>query len=143
MPGPGTAPAAPGLSIPAPAPSAPPADAPAVAIPEGTSFRLVFAPRSSELPPDAAPLLDGLAARLNRSETARIQLRAYAAATPETAREARKLSLDRALAVRGHLVDRGVRSTRIDVRALGAATEAADGGAAGAPSDRIDILIVN
>ncbi len=46
--------------------------------------------------------------------------------------KARRLSLSRALAVRAFLIDQGVRSTRMDVRALGDKVQ--DG-----PSDRVDI----
>ena len=46
----------------------------------------------------------------------------------------RRLSLSRALTVRSYLISQGVRSTRIDVRALGA--RASDG-----PADRVDLLI--
>jgi len=45
----------------------------------------------------------------------------------------RRLSLSRALAVRAFLIDQGVRSTRLDVRALGDKT--GDG-----PADRVDIV---
>ena len=43
------------------------------------------------------------------------------------------MSLSRALAVRAYLIDQGVRSTRMDVRALG--SKVGDG-----PADRVDVL---
>ena len=52
----------------------------------------------------------------------------------DQASQARRLSLSRALTVRSYLISQGVRSTRIDVRALGA--RASDG-----PADRVDLLI--
>src|SRR3546814_7724750 len=39
----------------------------------------------------------------------RLEVRAFAGGTPETASQARRLSLNRALAVRSFLIDRGVR----------------------------------
>ncbi|MBZ0325714.1 MAG: OmpA family protein, partial [Alphaproteobacteria bacterium] len=65
----------------------------------------------------------------------RVQLKAFAAGTAETASQARRLSLSRALAVRSFLIDKGVESTRMDVRALG--TNFEEG-----PADRVDIQIV-
>jgi len=62
-------------------------------------------------------------------------LKAFAAGNAETASQARRLSLSRALAVRSFLIDKGIESTRMDVRALG--TKFEDG-----PPDRVDILIV-
>ncbi len=43
--------------------------------------------------------------------------------------------MSRALEVRKHLIDRGVRGSRIDVRALGDKAESA-------PLDRVDIVMV-
>jgi outer membrane protein OmpA-like peptidoglycan-associated protein len=62
----------------------------------------------------------------------RIQLVAYAEATDDRESRARRLSLSRALAVRSYLIDAGVRSTRMDVRALGSTAEEG-------PLNRLDI----
>jgi outer membrane protein OmpA-like peptidoglycan-associated protein len=43
------------------------------------------------------------------------------------------MSLSRALAVRSYLIKAGVRSTRMDVRALGNNVQ-------GSPADRVDII---
>jgi len=64
-----------------------------------------------------------------------VQLLAYAEGSADTASQARRLSLSRALAVRAYLIDLGVRSTRMDVRALGPKTD--DG-----PADRVDVVVV-
>jgi hypothetical protein len=53
----------------------------------------------------------------------------------ENSNDARRLSLDRALAVRSGLVQQGVRSTQVTVRALG------NPGGEG-PPDRVDILLL-
>jgi hypothetical protein len=66
-------------------------------------------------------------------ENMRVQIMAYAAGTDDTESKARRKSLARGLAVRSYLIKAGVRSTRIDVRALGTK---ADGG----PADRVDIV---
>jgi outer membrane protein OmpA-like peptidoglycan-associated protein len=51
--------------------------------------------------------------------------------------EARRVSLARAVAVRAYLIEKGVRSLRIDVRALG---NRADTGPA---ADQVDLLVVS
>lgn len=48
-----------------------------------------------------------------------MQLLAYAGGNELSASKARRLSLSRALAIRSYLIGKGLRSTRIDVRALG------------------------
>ena len=71
---------------------------------------------------------------MKADDNARLQLLAYAAGAENESSKARRLSLSRALAVRSYLIAEGVRSTRIDVRALGNKTEAE-------PADRVDLLI--
>lgn len=128
----------------APSPTAPPAAAeePAevASLPPqepggGGVFRVGFEPGSARLSDEFKSPLEQLAQRLSADEALRIQLRAFAAGTPETSSQARRLSLSRALAVRAFLIDKGVRSTRMDVRALGSS----DG--EGEP-DRVDIVLV-
>ena len=79
--------------------------------------------------------LDGVAQRAGRDESVRLQLLAYASGSAESANSARRLSLSRALAVRSYLIDKGVRSTRIDVRALGNRLEG------GGDPDRVDVIV--
>ena len=74
--------------------------------------------------------------QINAEERTRLQLKAYAGARDSSASAARRLSLSRALAVRSFLIESGVNSTRIDVRALGAKSESG-------PEDRVDLVIVN
>ena len=57
---------------------------------------------------------------------------AYAAGSPEDPSTPRRLSLARALAARAVLINEGIASTRIYVRALGSAAD--DG-----PADRVDL----
>lgn len=96
-------------------------------------MRLVFSEGSADLNEAAKDSLRALAGTLLDDGNARVQLLAYASSTDDSASRARRLSLSRALAVRAFLIDQGVRSTRMDVRALGNKLE--DG-----PADRVDIL---
>ncbi len=104
------------------------------ALPSGDGFRIVFDSDAEEFSETGARLLSGIAQRMVDDPSIRIQVRAYAGGTPETASQARRLSLNRALAVRTFLTDRGVRGTRIDVRALGNT-------APGEPKERVDLLL--
>ena len=143
-PAPATTPAATPAAVPPPPPPPPPAAAspppertaslPAAAATGALPMSVGFAGGASALGDDAKRQLEALAKAILSSDD-RLQLKAYAAANGADASGARRLSLSRALAVRSFLIDKGVRSTRIDVRALGAA---ADGGA----PDRVDIVAV-
>ncbi len=103
---------------------------PAAALAE--QIRVLFPDRSAELSDDAKRRLSAVATALQENPTVRIQLLAYAQASSDGASRARRLSLSRALAVRAYLIEQGVRSTRMDVRALG--DKIGDG-----PADRVDI----
>ncbi len=94
--------------------------------------RVLFQGGSARLSDSATAQLVSLAKQLSQDTSARIQLLAYAKSMDGRPSKARRLSLSRALAVRAFLIDQGVRSTRMDVRALGDKVQ--DG-----PSDRVDI----
>jgi outer membrane protein OmpA-like peptidoglycan-associated protein len=134
-------PSAPASAPPSPRPSAPPAAAsappasppPQVAAAAGTLSRVMFAPGSADLSDDGRRELTGLAQRLGREGDTRIQLLAYADGTPDNESQARRLSLSRALAVRSFLIEQGIRSTRVNVQALGIK-------GAGGPPDRVDAM---
>ena len=100
----------------------------------GSLRRIGFAPGSAKLNGSAADELKVVADAMERDEALRIQLLAYAGQADDSASQARRLSLSRALAARSQLIEQGVRSTRIDVRALGNKS-------AGGPADRIDIIV--
>jgi outer membrane protein OmpA-like peptidoglycan-associated protein len=74
-----------------------------------------------------------LAARLKADAALRVQLLAFASDPDKSVSRSRRLSLERAVNVRKQLLDAGVDSTRIEVRALG--EQSGDG----AP-DRVDII---
>tara|TARA_B100000700_G_scaffold331534_1_gene465291 strand:- start:1057 stop:1914 length:858 start_codon:yes stop_codon:yes gene_type:complete len=97
-------------------------------------FRLAFGTGSAEIAARSNTKLDKVVQILKRDGNLRLQLLAYAGGGSQTPSQARRLSLSRALAVRSRLIEKGIRSTRIDVRALG---KKSDGG----PPDRIDIII--
>lgn len=90
----------------------------------------------SEIPSGDESKLDQIVAELDADPNRRLQLLAYASPNGESASRARRLSLSRALAVRSYLMGQGVRSTRMDVRALG---DQRDGG----PADRVDIEVTS
>lgn len=127
-----------GPAKPPPPPMSPAPAAPAAVAPPPVPVRagvLDFAAGSAVLPPEAESLLTALAADMRAVPTRRLQLRAYAAGDVDTERQARQLSLARALAVRERLTALGVRSTRIDVRPLGVAAPVVDPGR----RDRVDV----
>ncbi|WP_341895724.1 OmpA family protein [Ferrovibrio terrae] len=115
------------------APAAPrPVPAPAA---QGGVVTVSFPGGQGELPSADLAALDGLAKQYASGED-RLQIRAYASSTvADGGSGARRLSLTRALAVRQYLIDKGIRSTRIDVRALGAPTD-------GSAADRVEIAPV-
>jgi outer membrane protein OmpA-like peptidoglycan-associated protein len=102
---------------------------------DGRLARIDFAIGGAELPEVARPALERAIGEMKRDENARLQLIAYASGGDEAGSQARRLSLSRALAVRSYLIDQGVRSTRVDVRALG--NKVPEG-----PPDRVDVLLV-
>jgi outer membrane protein OmpA-like peptidoglycan-associated protein len=96
-------------------------------------IRIAFPADSADIPDATKGQLDALAQKLAGDENIRIQLLAYASGTSDQASRARRMALSRALAVRSYLIKQGVRSTRMDVRALGNNVE-------GSPADRVDII---
>ena len=78
-----------------------------------------FIPGGSDLNEAAKKTLNSIATKLTKNENIRMQLMAYAGEANMSASKARRLSLSRALAIRSYLISKGIRGTRIDVRALG------------------------
>ena len=102
---------------------------------DGFSLRVVFEAATSKLPADVRDELQNLAASMRQQDSLRLQLLAYAGGADMASSSARRLSLSRALAVRSFLIENGVRSTRIDVRALGNKTTEAE-------TERVDITVI-
>tara|TARA_B100000686_G_scaffold340928_1_gene417462 strand:- start:6 stop:311 length:306 start_codon:yes stop_codon:yes gene_type:complete len=94
-----------------------------------------FAVAKTDLPPSALPVLDELANRMNTNDGIRIQLMGFANGKNGSGSRARRSSLFRALSVRNYLMKQGVRTTRMDVRALG------QNSIEGVPPDRVDIVV--
>ncbi len=111
--------------------SLPPARTP---VNEEQALRVDFSGSSSRLTEEAESGLRSLVRSVAEQET-RIQLKAFATGSADRPSTARRLSLSRALAVRSFLIEQGMRSTRIDVRALGVPTD--DG-----PADRVDVILL-
>ena len=94
---------------------------------------VAFTHGSENIGNDILPTLDKLAGVLKAHSDVRVTLTAYAGLDATTApRDARRLSLGRALAIRDYLTAKGIASGRIDVRALGANVVTGE-------ADRVDI----
>jgi outer membrane protein OmpA-like peptidoglycan-associated protein len=96
-----------------------------------------FAAGATSLAPANVNAIHGLATALNAavaSGNARIHLDAFGGPRGDKSSDSRRLSLKRALVVRELLIEDGVPSEKIDVRALGGAD---DGGA----PDRVDVFV--
>ncbi len=104
------------------------------AVIEREALRVLFSGSSSRLTEEGEDDLQALVESIAETE-ARIQLKAFAGGSADRPSTARRLSLSRALAVRSFLIEQGLRSTRIDVRALGVP---ADEG----PADRVDVILL-
>ncbi|MED5395578.1 MAG: OmpA family protein [Pseudomonadota bacterium] len=100
----------------------------------GRAIRVEFGAAESKLPPTAKDALTSLATAIKNDENLRLQLMAYAGGNELSASKARRLSLSRALSVRSFLIEKGVRSTRVDVRALGNKTT-------DKPINRVDVNV--
>lgn len=130
-----------------PAPPAPAAAAPARPVPQQQAAvqpRTPAAPESSEvrfaagdanLGDDGKTRLDRLADAMKANAQSRLQLLAYAVEDGSPSKS-RRLSLSRALAVRSYLINKGVQSARIDVRALGDSVPSGD-------PNRVDLKILD
>ncbi len=126
----------PAVAVPVQRPPDPPpipvaADAPGDASPLQGGLRTTFGANRSDLNAGTEAAIRDFARPL-RDTAQPIQVLAYAAGSPEDPSTPRRLSLARALAARAVLINEGIASTRIYVRALGRA--AADG-----PPDRVDL----
>ena len=97
---------------------------------------IVFKQGDSNLSIQSKKTLDELSLDLKAKPNSRMQLKAYAGEPSLSPSKARRLSLSRALSVRSYLIKQGIRSTRIDVRALGNKT------LVGEPN-RVDLNIIN
>jgi outer membrane protein OmpA-like peptidoglycan-associated protein len=105
------------------------------AVPPPSDISLDFAATSSEISDAVRRKLDAVAAQLQHAMDMRMQIRAYAGTDEGGQSSARRMSLSRGLMVRSYLLDKGIKATRLDVRALGSETDRA-------PVDRVDLVFV-
>jgi hypothetical protein len=117
------------------APPEPDNTQPAAPIPQG-GIRIVFPTEFNDVPVEANSALDDLAAQMVADESMRIEIKCYASGTADTESKARRKSLQRCINIRQYLFKKDVRTTRMDVRALGLKSE-------GQPADRVDIVPAN
>lgn len=97
-------------------------------------MRILYSAEATELPGKAKKDLDRMAAWLRANPSVRLQIVGYASESSKTGSQARRRSLFRTIAVRTYLIENGVLSTRMDVRALGDRTEEE-------PKDRVEIKL--
>lgn len=124
--------------VPVPKPLPPPtipvtADAPGEVAPVSGGVRATFGPDRADLSPATETALRTFARTL-KDGTAPINVMAYAAGSANDPSTPRRLSLARALAARAVLMNEGIVSTRIYVRALG--IPSGDG-----PPNRVDVIV--
>ncbi len=120
-----------------PTPPAVVAGAAGEAIPLPSGLRITFAPGGSDLNPTTEAAIRALAREAPPFATTTFSIVSVAPGTQEDPSTPRRLSLSRALAVRGVLITEGIPSARIYVRAMGATPQAIAGG----PPDRADITV--
>src|SRR5688572_9205717 len=117
------------------APPEPDNTQPAAPIPQG-GIRVVYPTDLNDVPTEANAALDDLAGQMLADENMRIEIRCYASGTEDTESKSRRKSLARCINIRQYLFKKDVRTTRMDVRALGLKSE-------GQPADRVDIVPAN
>ena len=139
-------PSAPSVVPPAPLPALPgeqPAPPPAVttvpaqtpsSVPLPPPVRLVFETGTTDLTAGNEAAVRNLAHAIPAPEGSSVNVVAYAAGKPDDPSTARRVSLSRGMAVRSVLMDSGVPSAQIYVRALGATPS--DG-----PADRVELIV--
>ncbi|HKX07371.1 MAG TPA: OmpA family protein, partial [Stellaceae bacterium] len=103
--------------------------------PPALPAQVVFAPNTSDTPDQAKSTLNKVVAAMKADDHIHVQLVAYASGLPDQSSQARRISLQRAISVRSYLMEQGVKSTRIDVRALGNRTDVPG------PQDRVDVVV--
>jgi outer membrane protein OmpA-like peptidoglycan-associated protein len=141
---PPVAPAAPVIPPPIIVPTLPPpppppvpvtASAPGTATPIPGGLRITFGPDGSDLNTATVAALTELARTAQGRPDMVFNLLAHAPGVPEDPSSPRRLSITRGLAARAVLINQGIPSTRIYVRALGP-QELGDG-----PANRVDVLL--
>lgn len=112
-------------------------DAEGAVTPTPDGVRVTFGAGSADLNPTTLAAVQSLAKAPPAQQAGTFSVVAYAAGTPDDPSTARRLSLSRALAVRSALIESGIPSPRIYVRALGASVPVPSG----VPADRVDVAV--
>ena len=97
-------------------------------------LRIEFASGAMAIPTAVLGEIAAIASR-QKASGRRIQLTAHTAQENVSGNDARKLSLQRAFAVRARLLQKGMKDSKIDLLALGAPKD-------GGPKDRVDIVLL-
>lgn len=118
-----------------PAAVMPPPHPPVPTPPSDRSYLVQFAAGASTVPDSAPLILDSVALRLHDNANARLEIRAFAEGSSDAARDVRKLALARGEAVREQLETRGIRASRMDIRALGGTPSAGE-------KDRVELVLI-
>ena len=102
-------------------------------VPVIDDLTLGFPGNSSDLNSESQRKLDAVIAQMKGMIEGRLQVRGYAAGEDGSQSSARRIALSRALAVRSYLMDKGIKPTRVDVKAAGSETDRQ-------PLDRVDLI---
>jgi len=97
--------------------------------------RVTFGPGTADLNPATQAALVAIAQKAKATPGEPVNILAHAPEIPDDPSTPRRLSLTRALVARAVLINQGIDSTRIYVKALGPTD--LDGG----PADRVDVVL--
>lgn len=110
-----------------------PAETAMPVVPVIDDLTLGFPGNSSDLNSESQRKLDAVIVQMKGMIEGRLQVRGYAAGEDGSQSSARRIALSRALAVRSYLMDKGIKPTRVDVKAAGSETDRQ-------PLDRVDLI---
>lgn len=102
-------------------------------VPVIDDLTLNFPGNSSDLTGESQKKLDAVIHQMTGMIEGRLQVRGYATGEDGSQSSARRIALSRALAVRSYMMDKGIKPTRVDVKAAGSETDRQ-------PLDRVDLI---
>jgi outer membrane protein OmpA-like peptidoglycan-associated protein len=102
----------------------------------GVLVSIEFLADSENLPSAVEEELSKVVLQMKADQSKRLSIIGYASNADDTISTARRISLKRALAVRKHLINNGIESTRINVQAMGNSYKG-DGS-----KDRVDVFFI-
>lgn len=110
-----------------------PAETAMPVVPVIDDLTLNFPGNSSDLTAESQKKLDAVIRQMGEMIEGRLQVRGYATGEDGSQSSARRIALSRALAVRSYMMDKGIKPTRVDVKAAGKETDRQ-------PLDRVDLI---